>query len=344
MAAFSNIFKRKKARSSSDERSVSVPVTIESLTALVASIRPFLLKVTPQVVADGQRVKLFVETHVLPYYTEALGLFLWNLALIFLGGQFALTIMAIQSFNMVDSGRIRASIDELRESYKDAIHKLREDPEARLVLRGNDVSPGGVVYTVVMLYLSDSADDRKNAHHLASICMRCVDPHKLSSATNGIILGLVAIIATLRSNIAKCISVGAMIGNHVADFARRRAQKPLYVKYPEHKDWVDVGLQSASSLVGFIISLLLVRVVNAFNSAVKGAEGLVRQILDYLHKKGYCLHVRQEDALVQSASIALVFIGVMLQIKLRFTCPWYLKVPMLPVLIVEYLLSVLSVI
>jgi hypothetical protein len=333
------MFKARKAKSDDD----SCCDAQMSIASIKLCTRLFLSTYLPIAKDRSERAwNLFVE-YVLPYYTDAFGQVLWNLVLIFCGGQFALTIMAIQSFQQAGSTRINMALKELHSAYKDSLQKLHEHPEARLVFATKRISLYQIISTTLMSLLSDSPEERVKAAYIASICMKCIDPKKVSEALNGMVLGLVAIIATLRSNIARCISVGAMIGVRVCSLLRRYAEKPLYEKYPDNKDWVDVGLQTASSVVGFVVSLILVRVVTAFNSAAKGAEGLVRVLLDVCHSHGYLRNVRKEDGLVQSLVVAIIFVGVMVQVKHRFTWPWYLLLPLFPVVLVEKVLSVLSV-
>jgi hypothetical protein len=61
---------------------------------------------------------------------------------------------------------------------------------------------------------------------------------------------------------------------NITNFLKSHLSKILYEKYPEHKNWVDVSLKTFSSILGIIISLLLVKVVSAFNCALQGSEGV----------------------------------------------------------------------
>ena len=313
----------------------------------LAQVRPYMSKVLPILLATGKSAKKFTLERVAPFYTDELGRVMWNVILVFFGGQFALTIMAIQAFNMAGSSMIRESMAKMRTSYYQAMEKLRNDPEAKSIFDSNKdgvISLEEVGSAVVSTLTGDSNAKRQRSMKMVSICLRCIDPNRISEAFSGFIMGLMAVIATLRSNIAKCISVGAKIGEHITELAKARSQKALYEKFPQHKEWVDVGLQSTSTVIGVIMSLMLVKVVNSFNCALEGARSLASQALRFAHSRGKLLSIKEQDKSIRAIVLGIVFIGVMTQLKAAFKCPWYLKLLLFPAVISENVLSVLSVV
>ena len=313
----------------------------------LAQVQPYMSRILPILMSTGKVANQVTRDYVAPFYTDQLGRVMWNVILVFFGGQFALTIMAIQAFNIAGASMIRSSLAQLRTSYYQAMEKLRNDPEAKAVFDANGdgmVELEEVGMAVLTTLTNESKEKREKSMKMVSICLRAIDPHKISEAFTGFIMGLMAVIATLRSNMAKCISVGAKIGEHISDLVKTRAQKPLYEKFPQHKQWVDVGLQSSSTLVGVVFSLMLVKVVNAFNCALDGSRGLTNQLIRYAHSKGRLLSINETDRSVRAVVIGIAFVGVMTQLKAAFKCPWYLKLVLLPAVLSENILSILSVV
>ena len=313
----------------------------------LAQVQPYMSRMLPILMSTGKVANRVTRDYVAPFYTDQLGRVMWNVILVFFGGQFALTIMAIQAFNIAGASMIRSSLAQLRTSYYQAMEKLRSDPEAKAVFDANGdgvVELDEVGMAVLTSLTNESKEKREKSMKMVSICLRAIDPHRISEAFTGFIMGLMAVIATLRSNMAKCISVGAKIGEHITDLLKTRAQKPLYEKFPQHKQWVDVGLQSSSTLIGVVFSLMLVKVVNAFNCALDGSRGLTNQLIRYAHSKGRLLSVNESDRSVRAVVIGIAFVGVMTQLKAAFKCPWYLKLVLLPAVLSENILSILSVV
>lgn len=310
----------------------------------LTKIRPYLDKVIPLLSQAASTASHVGRNVILPHYTDEMGRVMWNVILVFFGGQFALTIMAIQAFKMTGSVMIRNSLAQMRESYHDAMAKLSSDPEARSLFDAN--GDGNVsleeLGQAVLATLTKNGGGR--SRQIVAVCLKCIDPNKIVDSVSGFMVGSMAIVAILRSQIAKCVSIGAQIGTHIASFIRARSEKSLYEKYPEHKNWIDASLRSGSALVGIIISFMLVKVVNSFNCALQGAEGLSKQALAFAHRRGKLLSVKPNDNAVQALAMALVFVGVTWQVKTKFGCPWYLKIILLPAVISENLLALLAVV
>ena len=310
----------------------------------LAQVRPFLNKILPVLTEAGSKATNVARDVILPHYNDEIGKVMWNVILVFFGGQFALTIMALQAFKMTGSVMIQKSVSQLRESYHEAMIKLRSDPEARALMdeTNGEISledVGGAVFSLVA-----GGENVGRSRRIVSVCLRCIDPNKLLDSLSGFLVGSMAILAILRSQVAKCVSIGAQIGTHITSFIRVRAEKDLFERYPQHKNWVDVGLRSGSALIGIIISFMLIKVVNSFNCALQGAESLSKKALDFAHKRGKLLSVKPNDTAVQSLTMAVVFVGVAWQVRSKFNCPWYLKLFLLPAVVSENLLGILAIV
>ena len=310
---------------------------------VLAEVRPYVAKLIPVLVSTSQQTAKWAKR----YYTDDIGRLLWNVILVFFGGQFALTIMAIQTFQLTGSVVIEKSLTLLREQFREAMQKFQNDADAREIFDSNKdgvITMDEVSQAVLATMNGETSSVRDKNRKIVAICMRCIDPARLSEAATGFMMGSLAIIATLRSKMAKCVAIGTKIGEHLAEFVAARTQKQLYAQYPEHTKWVDIGLKSGSALIGIIVSFILTRVINAFNCALQGAEALSVIMLEFAHKRGKLMNVRHGDSVVQAATVALVIFGVLTQLKTGFKLPWYLKLTLFPAVISENVLAVLAVV
>ena len=309
---------------------------------MFAEVRPYLAKLVPILVTTGRQTSKWVGR----YYTDDIGRIMWNVILVFFGGQFALTIMAIQAFQLTGSVVIEKSLAQLKEQFREAIQKFQKDPDARELFDANNdgvITMDEVTQAVMASINGETSSVRDKNRKVVAICMRCIDPQRLSEAASGFMMGSLAIIATLRSKMAKCVAIGTRIGQHISEFLTAKTQKQLYATYPDHTKWVDIGLKSGSAVIGIIVSFLLTKVINAFNCALQGAEVLSVVFLDFAHKRGKLMNVRHGDSVVQAATMAIVFFGVMTQLKTGFKLPWYLKLLLLPAVVSENILAILAV-
>lgn len=312
-----------------------------------ARVRPYLQRILPLLLAASKQAVSLSQKFLTPYYTDDIGRVMWNVILVFFGGQFALTIMAIQAFELTGSVVIENSLRQLREQYHEAMARFHQDPDAKELFDSNndgEITMDEVTKAVMASVNGETSTIRERSRKLVSICMRCIDPNRLADAVSGFMMGSLAVIATLRSRLAKSVAMGTKIGQNISAFLRAQSEKGLYDKFPQHKEWVDVSLKTGAAVIGIIVSFTLTRVINAFTCALQGSESLVGILLDYAHRKGKLLYLRQGDAIVQAFTFALLFAGVMTQVKSRFSLPWYIKITLLPAVISETLLSALAVV
>jgi hypothetical protein len=316
-------------------------VSFDTMKQLARTIVPYVESSLPYLKAGWDHSKRLYRD----YWSAGYGEILYCFLLVFFGGQFALTILAIQAFNQTGGVIIEASMHELKSNYEQGMRKLQDEPGAKQFFdRDGD---GIVTSEEVLLALKDviSSDDPKikaNGILMTSICMKCVDPHKLVEAIVGLWAGLIAVIATLKSTLAKNVSNGAKIGEHLLSYIRVYLEKPLYEYFPEHKSWVDVGLQAGCALTGIVISLMVVRVVSAFNSALNGAHRLAEIAMGQLRARGLLKDPVQESTLSQAIVILLVFMGINWQLSTGFSLPWYLRPVLLPLSVFESITTLVA--
>ena len=315
---------------------------LDTVKLAARTIRPYLEAAAPHLSAAWVKgYKLYLD-----YWQDGYGEIAWCLMLIFFGGQFALTILAIQAFNQAGGSIIKQSLADLRVTFKDSMHNLQEDPDAKSLFDKD--GDGHVTIEEVLVSFADvvTSEDPKvkaQALRMTSVGLKCIDPNRIIEAGIGFWAGFVAVIATLRSNLAKAVSNGAMIGEHVLRYVKVYCEKPLYESYPDHKPWVDAGLKTACAFFGIMISFLVVRLVSAFNSALQGAHRLSDIIVNNIKiRKAISMDAKQESTLNQVILVFLVFWGLNWQLSNGFSLPWYLRLVLLPLIVFESAVSFAS--
>ena len=169
--------KAKPAEEESKHVAVS-SLSFESIKQLARTLVPYVESSIPYLKAGWDHSNRLYRD----YWSAGYGEILYCFLLVFFGGQFALTILAIQAFNQTGGVIIEASLHELKSNYEQGMRKLQDEPGAKhLFDRDGD---GVVTSEEVLLALKDviSSDDLKikaNGIQITSICMKCVDPHKL---------------------------------------------------------------------------------------------------------------------------------------------------------------------
>ena len=315
---------------------------LDKLRSLMRQIRPHIIALLPYLDTAWKRsYQLYCD-----YWKDGYGEILWCLLLIYFGGQFALTILAAQAFDQAGGSIIRSSLAELKTTYRESMSKLQSDPDAKSLFdKDGDgtVTIEEVIVSFGEVLTSEDPKVQSSALRMTSVGLRCIDPNRLLEASVGFWAGFVAVIATLKSNLAKSVSNGAMIGDHLLRSFKVFLEKPLYERFPGHKDWVDVGLKAGFGLIGISFALLVVRVVSAFNSALNGAHRLADILMRAARIRGLLkLEPTHEATANQALIVFFVFSGINWQLSTGFSLPWYLRIALLPLSLFETTVSLVS--
>jgi len=116
------------------------------------------------------------------------------------------------------------------------------------------------------------------------------------------------------------------------------AQPRLHAAFPRHVPWVDAGLRTTAAGLGALASLVLMRPINAFNSAFQGSAKLTEALLSLSEKKGWLGDKRPTEERLRRGVWALALLGFFSQLRMGFKLPPLVRWPLAPVLLVEHLL------
>ena len=103
-----------------------------------------------------------------------------------------------------------------------------------------------------------------------------------------------------------------------------------------HK-WAPVIIDYLCKSFGISLAWILVRVINSFNAAARGAHMFVAGVDGYAKKHG--MMWLSEGQMDDIFAWSLAALGVYFQLSSFFYLPWYLAIPLFPLTVVESVLT-----
>lgn len=154
------------------------------------------------------------------------------------------------------------------------------------------------------------------------------------------ISGFIAVLATLKIQFAKAITLGNAIGDALEPPAEMLLVPPLKMILPEdYKKWAQPLVQYTVHSIAISIAWFLQRIISAFHSAIRGGTMCSRNLLHYLGKRGVIPEINHEDTyLDEIVGAILAALGLFFQLSFGFQLPFPLNVILFPFTMVEWFL------
>jgi len=281
-----------------------------------------------------------------PYCTKEVADVTFALVLLFFGGNFAMTIACWQAFRVAGLGVMKKSWGEITESYIVAKTALEKDDNAKDLLSGADVTLGPIelLFAAKEIVSAETEEQRHSSQKRTMLLLKCLDPSQILDAFVGLWIGLLAVLATLRSHFVHCVNIGTIAGQHVAETVAPLVLPRLHELFPQSQKWVDAGLPVVAGGVGMLASLLLFRVVSAFSCALQGSALLLATLSSSPLKKQWLGEKSISDEHLRTAVWIVAFIGLLWQL-FGFELPiltMLIKLPLMPVYLLENILMAVS--
>ena len=176
---------------------------------------------------------LSLWTLVQPYHPDILIPAIFGLFLSFFGGTFLLTLACIEAYRMCGWNQTMKHLGVLYSTYCQVLHASHLDDQV-------DDNNDGIAD--VKQITKKQLIERK-----VLLALRTSDPDTVSKALGGIYTGFMAVIATLRYQFAQVITIGAVIGDALADVAHRFIRPILVVATPkDFHAWIPVVVNYVS--------------------------------------------------------------------------------------------------
>jgi len=246
-----------------------------------------------------------------------------GLLLCFFGGTFSALIAAVEAFRLTGWDQTRDCFLSLYEDYKTVkeanIKDEQKDENADGVEDSKTLSPSELLARKVHLVL-----------------VNIKEPEKVSKAVMGITSSCMSVIAVLRVEFAKVITLAVSIGNTMQTGADS-VVTPLLIQVvpPQYRHWIPTVVNYVCKSIAIAIAWYIQKVISAFHSGIKGGLMCARNIMNYCNKKEY-FKVKHEDTnLDEIAGWILASIGVYFQVRYGFTLPFPFNILLFPLTLLE---------
>lgn len=166
-----------------------------------------------------------------------------------------------------------------------------------------------------------------------------VDPRRLSDSLSGLQSGFMAVLATLKLEFAKAITLGSALGHMLQKPADAFVLPVLEAALPlEYKRWANPVLTGLIKSATISFAWFLQRIISAFHSAMRGGLLFSRNVLEYADRMKFASIRADETHLDEVVGYVVGALGLWFQLSNGFALPFPLNVLMLPFSICEYFL------
>lgn len=332
---------RKQSESKEDD---DVSRTSETVKHYLSSIeqtappklKPYLEAIAPYVVGTATFVEALIPiVHIMydkwvvvmkqvePYKLDLLIPGFLGLIMCFFGGSYMTLIAAVEAYRQVGFDAQLRCIQDLSQDWGTFMAANKEDDKV-------DDDNNGIAD--VLEITPQALATRKTL-----LFMKTVDPNRMSHAIAGLQSGLMAVVATLKLQFAKSITLGGAI----ADIALKPLNKFVLPAIegslpPDYKKWGRPMLVYSVKTIAVTVAWLIARVISAYHSAIRGGNMFATNIIEYLNTMGYVKLNVADTHIDEIAGYLIAGVGLWFQLSMGFQLPFPLNVLMFPFTLLEW--------
>lgn len=297
---------------------------VEKATPVLIKVADLIEKAIPFILLAYNKL-LEVWEKLRPYHPELLAPAFMGLVMCFFGGSYMTLIAAVEAYRMTGW-----------QSTHQCILDLYTDLQKVLIANQKDDTRDDDNDGVPDVQQIDAKDlvTRKTL-----LFLKTVDPHRFTAAISGIQSGFLAVVAALKVQFAKAITLGNAIAE-ILEIPALRFLLPLVelILPADYKRWAEPVIKYSIRSFAVSVAWTLQRVISAFHSALAGGVMATRNIIEYLNIMGH-LEVKHEETYVDEiAGYALAAVGFWFQLSSGFQLPLILSVILFPFTIAEWFL------
>lgn len=232
-------------------------------------------------------------------------------------------IAAVEAYRMVGYESSLKCIRDLTDDFGKFIQASKQDDE-------KDDNDDGIADVLQI-------SKKELAQRKILLFLKTVDPKRVTEALAGLNAGFLAVVATLKLQFAKAITLGQAIGSIVEKPANIYALPILHALLPEdYKRWAQPIISYGVKSTAISIAWFVQRIMSAFHSAIRGGHMFSKNVFEYLSKMGY-VQIKQEDTyLDEIIGYSVAVIGLWFQLSLGFSLPFPLNLLLLPFRALEW--------
>lgn len=239
----------------------------------------------------------------------------------FFGGVFPATIAAVEAWHLCGG-------DEAMECCKTLYAEFQKVHAASGKDDAKDLDGDGVPDVLQMA-------PKDLVMHKARLALKAVNPETVSDGVVGLYTGWVGVLAILKIQFAKTVTLGEKIGEKLYEPASRLEPTICGMVPEEYQKWVPCVVRWSCKLSAISMAWMVSRVISAFHSAIRGGLLFGRYLVDYLHEKGY-LKVDSSGGYTDEAiGWAVALCGLLFQFACGFGVPFPFNLVLWPLQLVE---------
>lgn len=243
--------------------------------------------------------------------------------LCFFGGFFPATIAAYEAWSICGGTEAIAHIKILHAEFRKA--KQASDVDDEIDEDGNGIPD-----------VQELSSARSLVKRKAGVVMAAIDPREIMHATSGLWVGWIGVLAVLKVQFAKTVTLGACIGQVLYRTVSGLVEPTLTAMIPEDKQkWVPVVCECVCKAFAISIAWWVQRVISAFHSAVRGGLMFGRGIVNFLHEKGHIDFDDKATLVDEGVGYTLAAIGFLFQLSSGFSLFFPLNILLLPFRMLE---------
>lgn len=295
----------------------NAPVLAQGLVFLELTIFPLLVQMH-QKAEVGWKI---LKPHVTGKNMNDLVPCLVGIGLCFFGGIFPLMIASVEAFRLVGLEGLTKSVSALWDEGQKALEACKKDEKEH----------------------EDNSDITQAYSRKLLVIMKAVDPDKVSAALKALIAGKIAVLASLKMNFARALTLGTALG----DALKIQVVKYVVPKFidfvpKEAHRWVPTIVDWACKAVAMFVALSLTSFISGFHSAIRGGRMFGIYGVVYAHRMGWLKDFDPEKSeLDEMVGYGLAAFGFVFQIYMGFHLMFPFNLMLLPVRICEGVLSTL---
>ena len=262
-----------------------------------------------------------ISTIMAPYRVDLLFPAFVGFILCFFGGTFFSLIAAAEAYRQMGYNQSVEALNSLKEDFTLFLEENKKDDDDSSVNNVDKLSPS----------------------HKFFVFLRSINPERFTTAIEALYGGFLAVVATLRLQFAKAITLGSALGNIVEKPLNSHVVPLLQQKMPAgYSKWAGTVVHYSVKLAAIWLSFFLQKILYSVHSAVRGGIMISRNLLEYLSvMKVLPKSIDHEETLMDEIVGGIIaFIGFSYQVRNGFTLPFPLNVLLFPFTCIEMFIEV----
>lgn len=250
-----------------------------------------------------------------------------GLLLCFFGGSYMTLIAAVEAYRIAGWEKQLALVRELSDDMQVFVAASSEDDKV-------DADGDGIPDVQ-----QQQGGVQQLAQRKALLFLKTVDPKRLGAVLGGLQSGLFAVVATLKLEFARAVTLGTVIQTMLRKPTDTFITPLLGSLLPEdYRHWAAELCGWAIKAVAISIAFTAQRIISAYYSALRGGRMFALNILEYLDKMNIVSINADESILDEVAGYAVAGLGIYWQLSMGFSVPFPLNIFLVPANIAEWAL------